>query len=402
MKNLFKYASLLVMAAVLFSCSGTVDDPQGVVDGGKKTLVVSSDKNLIHNKGGDFAAITVTLGDEVITEGVVFMDGENNIIDIPDFKFSHETPGKYRIWASYGTYISEKITIHVTDREIPESPVDENPGSTDFVTRILLAEFTGTGCTNCPPMKELIRSVMYDSLEVDGVKQEVVDEIYSDRIVKIACHNYNTSDKAYFGDGDFKSFFNVTGWPHVNLDMYQTFKNYKESEAYLKGLIDQLYEAKLDMAAGIAVNSSFSEDGQIIFKATVKPAQTGSYRIGAMLLEDGIESTQSSWTYKWMNIHDGCVTYVDASYNVGSMRVYYGHSLGEIEKGKTSDWMFVWDLNEIKTKIEVGSRKDIVDENLRLVVFVTTIGKDKKGQEYYYVNNIVKAPLNGQVPFEYR
>ena len=53
MKNLFKYASLLMAAAMLFSCRGTID-PEGQEPGPdqpgnevKYTLKLTSDRNLI-------------------------------------------------------------------------------------------------------------------------------------------------------------------------------------------------------------------------------------------------------------------------------------------------------------------------------------------------------------------
>ena len=80
MKNLFKYASLLMAAAMLFSCEGTVD-PDGPTPGPepepeKLELKIASDRNLVQT-GVDEATITVTLGEEVITKDVTFFDGNN-------------------------------------------------------------------------------------------------------------------------------------------------------------------------------------------------------------------------------------------------------------------------------------------------------------------------------------
>ena len=79
MKNIFKIASLLAAAVMLFSCHGYYDpnDPAnggsgGPVDDG--VLRIKSDKNLIQTFGGDHATLTVTLGSKVITEGVTFFD----------------------------------------------------------------------------------------------------------------------------------------------------------------------------------------------------------------------------------------------------------------------------------------------------------------------------------------
>ena len=71
MKSLFKYASLLAAAVMLFSCHGYYDpnDPAnggsgGLVDDG--VLRIKSDKNLIQTFGGDYAmqALNATGADE--------------------------------------------------------------------------------------------------------------------------------------------------------------------------------------------------------------------------------------------------------------------------------------------------------------------------------------------------
>ena len=109
-----------------------------------------------------------------------------------------------------------------------------------------------------------------------------------------------------------------------------------------------------------------------------------------------------------MHTHDNVIRHIDAR-ETGSNN-YYGHSLGEIKAGETQDFMFVWDLEEIWAN---GNRyadmygnsswSEFVMENLHMAVFVTTIGKDAKDNEVYYVNNVVDVRnLNGQTKFEYR
>ena len=113
---------------MLFSCHGTIDpetqDPEpGPGPGPDPTpenleLKLTSDRNLIQTNV-DAATLTVTLGDEVLTGGVTFYDVDFNEMNIPDFKFKASKAGDYVIVASYGTYISEKITVKAIDIEIP-------------------------------------------------------------------------------------------------------------------------------------------------------------------------------------------------------------------------------------------------------------------------------------------
>ena len=251
MKNLFKYASLLAAAVMLFSCHGYYDpnDPAnggsgGPVDDG--VLRIKSDKNLIQTFGGDYASLTVTLGSKVITEGVTFFDGSNNVIDVPDFKFYASEPGDYEIWANYGTYNTEKIGIKAISIEIPETPADPDPSNTSFKVRSLVTEFTTTGCSWCPSMKKVLHGALEDASAAD-------------KVVMTACHSSlvgGVKDPSYIRTG-YEDFSGATGLPFVFCDMYYGFGYYSSLTSNdLVNLFDELCSSKEDAAAGIAVNSS--------------------------------------------------------------------------------------------------------------------------------------------------
>ena len=380
MKSIFKYASLLMAAVVLFSCSGqTGDGPDGGT--GNHTLLLSSDKNLIQ-AGEDVAVLTLTLDGAPVTEGVVFFDGNNNVLDIADFKFSTETPGEYTLWAAHGTTNSNKITITVVATAVPETPEDSAPESTEFKSRVLVSQFTGTGCPNCPAMMNRLHPILEDATK-------------SDDIVWVACHSFNNDDPAYLPTGRYSDHFGG-GFPSLNLDFAMKVLNYESyTSDTVWGFISEQNQSKKDVASGIAVNAKLV-DGQVVAKVTVKAAETADYRVGALLLEDGIKKTQSSATADWMNIHDACIRYVDAGAQA------YGHKLGSIEKGQTSDYLFVWNLDSIWEKAVVESQAwdPFVEENLRMAVYVVTT-KQNNGQSLTYVNNAVYADFNEQTPFEY-
>lgn len=399
MKTIFKYASLLMAAAMLFSCHGTVD-PVGPEPGPDPVepedleLKITSDKNLIQTNV-DEAAITVTLGDEVITEDVVFFDGNNKVIDIPGFKYVAKTAGDHVIWANYGTYNSNKVTIKALDMEIPATPADPKPASTEFKAKVLMTEFTTVGCTYCPNMKLVLHDLMADAE-------------MADKIVFTACHSgiiEPTADPAYIKTS-LDDFCQSTGFPSVNFDFYYTEGNYTKPVSEFKSFVNQFHSFKEEVAAGIAVNSQVVDD-RLIIKATVKAAETAEYRIGACLIEDGISAVQKGGMAEpWMNTHDGVMRYIDSKYG---NNLYYGHLVGKIEEGKTADYLFDWNLGTIWSEGDRASQiyaktgwDEFVMDNLHLVVFVSTKAADEKGNEFYYVNNVIDCPINGQTPFEYR
>ena len=410
MKRFFNYASLLMAAVVLFSCQGTVDpdqiEPNPDPNPEKPTpekpkpepedleLKLTASRNLVQ-VNVDEVILTVSLGDEVITDDVTFYDGNFKVLNIPNFRYIAPKAGDQVIWASYGTYNSDEILIKAIDIPIPETPEDPQPESTDFKARVLMTEFTTTGCAYCPNMKILLHNALSD-------------ESVADKVVLTACHSGLINGKAdpAFVKTTFDDFCNVSGFPNVNFDMYYSFGNYTVGASEMRQLINDMYSVKADVAAGIAVNSALYDES-LVAKVTVKAAVDAEYRIGAFLLEDGIYGVQSGGSAEdWMNTHDGVIRYIDSQYGKDQ---YFGHSVGVVEKGCTADYVFDWDLDVIWSEGALKGEQygnyywdEFIMENLHLVVFVSTIGTDDKGNQFYYVNNVIDCPINGLTPYEYK
>ncbi len=398
MKNLFKYASLLAVAAVLFACGG--EDPEQ-----KDEFILSADKYIVQTFDGDCATLAVTLNGEPVTENVVFFKGkgkDKEVVDIPDFTFSTTEPGEHYLTATYGTYISEEIVIKAISVTLPETPADPKPGGMDFKARVLATQFTTTGCNPCAGLKRLVHKAMED-------------ESLAGRIVLTTCHSglvNGVKDPSFIQTG-YDEFSTMEGFPYMFCDMYYGFDYYPTwTENELKTEFNKLYDIKKDNAAGIAVNSSV-KDGQLVAKVTVKPVETGNYRVGMFLLEDGISATQNGAGSgeEYMNTHDGVIRYIDAEGNLGGRQHYYGHSLGKIAPGQTADYVFIWDLEQIwkdgskKGELYGGTKWHSLETamaNLHLAVFVCTVGTSANGGETYYVSNVIDCPVNGQTPYEYR
>ena len=387
MKSFFKYASLLAAAVMLISCQGTVDTGEGSTS--DKTLMLTTDKNLIQTFDGDYATLMLTLDGEVVTDGVTFFDGNDKVMEITDFRFSTDKVGEYVIWANYGTYISDKVTIKAIDITIPDTPVDPKPESTDFKTRVLLTEFTTVGCSACPSMKKVLHSLAED--------KEV-----SDLILFTECHSglvNNVADPCYLHNMAFEDFCMIQGFPTVKLDLVrETYNNGNSLD--IKADVKQMIAAKSAFAPGIAVNSTL-KDNKVVAKITVKAKVESSYRVGAFLLEDGISATQTSATADWMHVHDNVIRYVDSQYK----NSFYGIPVADIAAGKTADTMISWILDDIwaygsaKGEVNGGIAWPTRNNNkLHMVVFVTM--SDEKGE--YQVVNAIDCPLNGETPFDYK
>ena len=63
----------------------------------------------------------------------------------------------------------------------------------------------------------------------------------------------------------------------------------------------------------------------------------------------------------------------------------------------------IWEEGALNGELYGGYYWDEFNkENLHLAVFVSTVGTDEKGNQYYYVNNVIDCPVNGDTPYEYR
>lgn len=171
MKKFFKYASLLFAAAMLATaCEGTgLDEDNGgntgngenTGNGGNTekvegTLTIEVDKQIIQSDGKDAAVLSVLLDGKAVTSDVIFhnANAKDAVVEIPDFKFTATAPGDFVIWAEYKSLFTEgEVKIKAVDCEVPETPADPDPENLSFVRKVLLLQFTGQECGNCPLMK---------------------------------------------------------------------------------------------------------------------------------------------------------------------------------------------------------------------------------------------------------
>lgn len=384
MKTIFRFASLLAAAVMLFaSCGGTeTGTGTGTGTGGdditpggsttKSELTLDVD-NLIIQAGVDQAKLTVKLDGNVISDGVIIFGNDNKIVDLgADFIFTSATPGTYTFWANYQTFNSNRVTVEVVNTSVPVTPEDPQPSSTSFVRRLLLTKFTGQECQYCPNA----------TLSIHKFFEEHELAPY---VVKAEAHTFNANDPAYFAG----PFYSVNNFPTVCVDWAVITTNVDYNT--ISRVIEDRYEEEV-AKAGISVNS-VCENGTITFKVCVKAAEAGQYRVGAWLLEDNIMGQQKGAPIgeenSWYHEFDGCIRIADSK----SGTSYAGLALGAIEAGKTAEMMFTWNLEE-----DYPTSAGWKMEDLKLCVFVSV--PDSKGYSYL-VNNVVTAPVNGVTKFEY-
>ena len=274
-------ATALALCACACSLTGGDDDDDAV-----KTLTLEADTYVITADGNSAAQLIVRYGDEEVSEGIRFYlvgkDGKNTPIDVPALLFCTEKPGSYTIWCSYKAQLSNKITISALSKALPLPglPEDSDPMNINFHRRIFITQFTGTGCGYCPYVISMLRSFA----QIDT---------YKDLFVLAAVHSYSSDDPMYMTEcQSFASLLGIREYPSLSLDMRAATTASIPSLNALEVLFAGEYNNYVTNA-GLSA-SLVTDAGQAALKVGVKAGANGNYRVGAWLLEDGIEAKQSN------------------------------------------------------------------------------------------------------------
>jgi len=377
MKRIFKLSLLaavtLPLLSWIVSCTGKQEDEPVT-----ENLKVILSSNVIQANGIDEVTFSVEYeGIDVTSESVIYSAEDGSEADLPDMKFSTETPGSYSFYAVYNSMKSETVTLSALESTMPEIPEDPQPESTDFFRRALVIQFTGVGCSFCPSSDAAF---------------ERLSENYGNNYVLVACHSRENTDPAWYG-GPLKNVLETDDiTPFVNVDMDNALSHSGGTDASGLNALTSEYRFLVASAieqrpakAGIAATTAYSADN-VIVTMSLKVAETAEYKVGAWLLEDDIFGSQLNGTGISGNfdMHDNCLRYADYT-GQGSRADYTGVSLGTVNAGETAEYTFV-----IKTE----SGWNI--ENCHLALFVST---EEDG--HFYVNNAVSCGIGETVAYEY-
>lgn len=361
-----KMSALSVLAVCgLVSCS----------EDGKETvsadLRLVPDKTVIEPNGFDAVSFTVEYdGIDVTDESSVYMEAGTPA----GFTFTTDAEGSYGFYAEYKGERSETVTIVATST-MPEIPEDPEPENTAFSRKVLLLQFTGTGCSFCPYVLSALKE-----LEASPVRTQ---------FVKVACHSYNPDDKAYYS-GPLADVLNEEKqYPYVTYDLDKDL--YTENNLSSQYLFSQFRSNIISETtnrpalAGIAASSALI-GGNVVVSMSVKVSETGEYKVAAWLVEDGIydEQANPNQVPGDFDTHNDCLRYAQYT-GSGKSADYTGVSLGTVSAGEEAGYTF-------SIPVEEGWNA----ENCHLVLLVTA-----EDGNAFYVNNVAACEIGGTVEYEY-
>ena len=363
-------ATTLALCACACSLTGGDDDEDAV-----QTLTLEADTYVITADGNSAAQLIVRYGDSEVSEDIRFYlvgkDGKNTPLDVPALLFFTETPGSYTIWCSYKAQLSNKITISALSKALPLPglPEDSDPMNINFHRRILITQFTGTGCGYCPNVISMLRSFAQI-------------ETYKDLFVLAAVHSYSSDDPMYMTEcQSFASLLGIREYPSLSLDMRAATAITNPSLTAFEKLFVGEYNNYVTNA-GLSA-SLVTDAGQAALKVGVKAGANGKYRVGAWLLEDNIEAQQSNYGASGsFNIHNNAVRAL-AGCNSAN-KDFYGTEL-ELSAGATASLDFAF-----------GFDSDVKPENCHAAVYVC----EKIGTGWM-VTNVIDVHPGESKGFEY-
>ena len=359
--KLTKFIMLMLSCAALFAaCEGEEPEAQQIAI----TLTADVDEVMV----GQSVTFTVIAEDGTdVTANATFVDKSNDYAVVTN-PYTIPYDGKIEVYAMYDE-INKSNTVTINSKlGFPELADDANPSKTNFSSRILLVDHTGSKCSFCPKMMQALKEIE----ETEG---------YHEKYHEVMCHSYSNNiaaDAAYSAAaGVISSYFGVNQHPTLTYNFDATKKStYNDN---IKGNIDSYWGA-LQGDAGIAAVTLVGRNN-VTMEVAVKAQTAGDYRITAWLLEDGIYEAQAGYTAEWQHTHNNVVR------SIISNDPLSGVELGTIEAGGSVKKTFAFENLHRKWN----------RDNLKVLFIVSKANANGK----YDVVNVALCPANDSIDYAY-
>ncbi|WP_167332512.1 Omp28-related outer membrane protein [Bacteroides timonensis] len=342
-----------VLALVIVSCVGEHTDFPN-----EEGLVLSANKTSISLEDTEGVKFTVTDNGVDVTDQCIFANVTEEIpLYLDEPIFVSKRPGTYNFQAFYGDNMVPTNEVSVRVRNTAG-------GTSNFYRRILVADYTGTWCSYCYQMVNSINAVAKD---------------YPDRLMVLAIH---VDDEYSLGnEAALESAFNITGLPTSVVDWRDVVTNAGGSYAISRAVKESLENDPT--MCGISIETKL-ENNQLTINTNTCFLERNQYKIGVVLVEDGIVGTQAS---------------VNGSYTHNNMvRAYATRAFGDEVKSNTTQSTDIASGEEVSGSYSVNFSSTWKKENCRVVVYI--LKKQANGSNFY-VNNVQDCRIGSSIGFEY-
>lgn len=337
--------------------------PEGVVR-------ISADKTTIKADGSDTVTFKVVYGSEDIsTAGTMYIvrtfNGEEIELPRGTNTFTTTTAGTYKFKARYykggNIYSDNEISILATNAS--------SSGSQQFRHRMLGMQFTSVGCTNCPTLSNIIKTIQNEQ---------------PNRLVPVSFHlDYQISDPMHIAIADrYYNELKGNGLPSFFIDM-RDGEEMNSNKSVIDSEMAKIL-ANYPPSCGIAISTSYdSTSRELTILPRLMSNTATAYRYLVLLVEDGIEASQygTSGTY----IHNNVVRQV-LSDNIYGTRFNGGVALVAGED------------TPLSSAITVTLSRDWNPAKMRVVVAALN---SSDGGATYTCNNTTQCVVGGSVEYEF-
>ncbi len=276
MKYLLNLPIFITGLFLLQSCTKTESD---FTEAQPETITINaSTLNITTGAAVSFLVSSSVNNNNVTADSKIYVNG--NLITGNSFTFT--VAGNFAVYATKGTLTSAVITINVT-------VVTSNTG---YKHRVLVEEYSGTWCGNCP-------RILYG---VDLLEQQ------TDKAIVVSTHLFN-GDPFISSDGNnLAAQQGVSGVPtgYINRTISWTGPQYENVPQVINTI-------QASAPAGIAINSSISSNNlSVTIKAGYIQPLTGGAKLTVYLVEDKLYYTQRNYS---TNLYGGLANIPNFEYN---------------------------------------------------------------------------------------
>ncbi len=296
MLRFFKY-NLLATALLSVGCSSD-EGSEGADDSQLSTtpyLELVPSVNFIVAGAQDQVTFTLYADQVALEDSADFViyrvDGDTSTA-LSSPSYSIDMAKEYYFYATYLESQSAQITVKGVD-SMPEAAADPSPEKFDSFRKHALGLLaTGTDCPNCYKLIAPVHE--FEQQDVNG--DLIMTEVHEYPLDPMKCEASYWMDQRMGRLGFPTLRFNLSGKP----EYYIATSNYASVDD-----VATIVEYIMSTPAQCAISATSVVEGDLLqIRADIKIAVEGEYKIGAMVVEDGIYAPQVSATGDWMNTHN--------------------------------------------------------------------------------------------------
>lgn len=324
MKRPLTYLSFIAIAWIMNSCTKTESDFTQV---DPESITINVDVISVVEGGLVNFTVTSSIGNAIVTgASTIYVNG--TLISGSKFIFAGE--GTYAVHAIKGALNSNVLTIKVTAK---------TNSATSFISRVLVEEYSGTWCGNCP-------AILYG---VDLLHKQ------TDKTIVVGIHLFNGDPFITSHGNSLAANLGVTGVPAGNINRTKGWNGPQyENVAQITNQIKPL------ATLGLAINSTVAGntlDATVII--SYGQALEGNAKLTVYLVEDKLFYTQRNYS---STLYAGQASISNFEYN-GVLRSIVSDLSGDVISNTGA---------AVKKNYSIALPSNITNiANTRLVAFVT-------------------------------